>query len=104
MRLSQRQVRRLTAGNHLSNLRVLLQGGVFQITLKVESATSANKAIVPDARVISDLVRLVTLNQFHSITIPQQATSAGASLPVRAILIPSSVEDGSRHGLSHNTV
>ncbi len=80
VRLSQRQVRLLTSGSHLKEFRSLLQGGVFQLTLKVDPGKIA---FYQKHSTSADLLRLVAINQYNQ-------TRRTGSLPFRAfILTPS---------------
>lgn len=80
VRLSQRQVRLLTSGSHLKEFRSLLQGGVFQLTLKVDPRKIA---FYQKNATSADLLRLVAISQYN-------LTRRTGSLPFRAfILTPS---------------
>lgn len=87
LRLSQRQLRRLTAGSHLTTLRNLLQGGVFQLTLKVDWGHSVSNAV--ETAAINDLLRFVAIQQFTPIRLTQTSKQQNipGSLPIRAILL-----------------
>lgn len=100
LRLSQRQVRRLTAGSHLQNVRSLLQGGVFQVTLKAIWTSTVTDTITN--ALIADLLRFVGIRQFSSIRFPA-TVDVSSKFPVRAVLLSPTLVSSLNKG-QHSTV